>query len=324
MLNFKILSTATTLPSRVVTTAELAPRCGLSAQEAIQRTGVHERRWISGDETALSLGAEAGSLALKQAGLEIDQVDLLLNASGSQMQPIPDGASLFARELGLRRAPCYSLHGTCLSFLLALQHAALLIHTGQLRYVLIISAEAGSVALNLEQPESALLIGDGAAAVVLAPADNPTQGLEGLEIESYPEGADHTGIRGGGTLRHPRDCQPADLLFDMNGLGVLKLVMRTLPRVLEKLQAGLSKSMCDIDRVIPHQASRAGMELIGRYGWPVEQIEQTLPTLGNTIAASLPITLHQAIDNGRLSTGQRALFVGTGAGLLTGAAILRL
>lgn len=326
VLGVRLLATAQALPARRVPTAEVARLCGVPEAVALKRSGVHERRWLSGTETALTLGTQAAREALNRAGLNVSDVDVLLNASGSQLQPIPDGAALYARELGLTGAATYSLHGTCLSFLLALQHAALLIHTGRARHVLIISSEGGSVGLNPHQPESTLLIGDGAAAVLLGPPTRPGQGLHATRIETHPAGADHTRISGGGTLRHPNHpaATPTDFTFDMQGLQVLKLASRVVPPFLERLRPGLSSGLPGITRVIPHQASQAGLDLLRRYGWPEEQVEVTLRTLGNVIAASLPLTLHQAVEAGRLGEGDTALLVGTGAGLIAGGVIWEL
>ncbi len=326
VLGVRLLATAQALPARRVPTAEVARLCHVPEAIALKRSGVHERRWLSGTETALTLGTQAAREALQRAGLNVSDVDVLLNASGSQLQPIPDGAALYARELGLTGTATYSLHGTCLSFLLALQHAALLIHTGRARHVLIISSEGGSVGLNPAQPESTLLIGDGAAAVLLGPPTRPGQGLHATRIETHPAGADHTRITGGGTLRHPNHptATPTDFTFDMQGLQVLKLASRVVPPFLERLRPGLSHGLPGITRVIPHQASQAGLDLLRRYGWPEEQVEVTLRTLGNVIAASLPLTLHQAVEARRLKEGDTALLVGTGAGLIAGGVIWEL
>lgn len=325
-LGLHVRSTAQALPARVVPTAEAAALCGVAPEVAVKRTGVHERRWLSGDETALTLGAQAAREAVAAAGLDLAQIDTLLNASGSQLQPIPDGAALLARELGLRGAATYSLHGTCLSFLLALNHAALLIGAGQARHVLISSSEAGSPGLNFNQPESALLIGDGAAAVVVGPAEREGQGIHAMRVATYPEGADHTRIRGGGSLLTPRHpaAVPDDFTFDMHGLSVLRLASQVVPDFLEGLRPGLSTGLPGIDRVVPHQASAAGLDLMRRYGWPAERTEVTLTHLGNVIAASLPLTLHQARSSGRAKVGDTLLLVGTGAGLIAGGMILRL
>ncbi len=325
-LPFRILATAQALPTRVVTTAEVAALCGVDAQVAQVRSGVRERRWLSAGETALTLGAQAARDALAAAQLDLRDVDVLLNASGSQLQPIPDGAALLARQLGASGLAAYSLHGTCLSFLLALQHAALLIGTGRARHILMVSSESGSLGLNFAEAESSLLIGDGAAAVVLGPADHAGQGLYAARFETYPEGADHTRIRAGGSLLNNRSPQirDEDYLFEMQGLGVLKLASRVVPGFLERLRPGLSTSLAGIDRVIPHQASAAGLALLRRYGWPAAQVEVTLPHLGNVIAASLPLTLHQALTEGRARAGEKLLLVGTGAGLTAGGLMVEL
>ncbi|WP_424952925.1 3-oxoacyl-ACP synthase III family protein [Deinococcus sp.] len=326
VLNLRLLGSGQALPRRAVSTAEVAALCGVDAGVAESRSGVRVRRWLSGDETVLTLGAQAARQALEAARLDIGDVDVLLNASGSQAQPIPDGGALLARELGLRGRAAYSLHGTCLSFLLALQHAGLLIAAGQARRVLIVSSEAGSKGLNFAQPESALLIGDGAAAVLLGPAEQEGQGLHAARFETYPEGADHTRIRGGGSLLRPADPESVaeDFTFEMRGLQVLKLASQVVPGFLERLRPGLSSGLPGIDRVIPHQASLAGLKLMERGGWPKDRIEVTLGTLGNVIAASLPLTLHQALTQGRASTGDTLLLAGTGAGLTAGGVIWRL
>ncbi len=325
-LPFRILATAQALPQRVVTTAEVAALCGVPEGVAEARSGVRERRWLSEGETALALGAQAAREALAAAQLDLGEVDVLLNASGSQLQPIPDGAALLARELGASGLAAYSLHGTCLSFLLALQHAALLIGTRRARHILIVSSESGSLGLNFAEPESSLLIGDGAAAVLLGPAEHAAQGLHAARFETYPEGAAHTQIRGGGSLLNDRSpgIRHEDYLFEMQGLSILKLASRVVPGFLERLRPGLGSGLPGIDRVIAHQASAAGLALMRRYGWPEERVEVTLPTLGNVIAASLPLTLHRALTEGRAQAGDTLLLVGTGAGLTAGGLIVNL
>ncbi|MGY2896597.1 3-oxoacyl-ACP synthase III family protein [Deinococcus sp. UYEF24] len=326
VFGLRLLGSGQALPRREVSTAEVAALCGVNAEVAENRSGVRVRRWLSDGETVLSLGAEAARAALKAANLEAGDVDVLLNASGSQAQPIPDGGALLARELGLRGKAAYSLHGTCLSFLLALQHAGLLISGGLAERVLIVSSEAGSLGLNFAQPESSLLIGDGAAAVVLGPAEREGQGLHAARFETYPEGAEHTRIRGGGSLLRPADphVTPEDFTFDMHGLQVLKLASQVVPGFLERLRPGLSAGLPGIDRVIPHQASLAGLKLMQRSGWPEDRTEVTLTHLGNVIAASLPLTLHQAVSQGRANSGDTLLMVGTGAGLTAGGVIWKL
>lgn len=171
LLPMAILGTGEALPRRVVTTAEVATRCGLPADEAEQRSGVLTRHWISPDEDPLDLGVAAARSALADAGLTIADIDCVLNASGTPMQAIPDGGALLAAELGMAPTKsAYSVHGTCLSFLFALREAALLIaHADRVEETL---AEVGNtiaagIPLTLHrariQPgERLLLVGSGA------------------------------------------------------------------------------------------------------------------------------------------------------------------
>lgn len=324
MIGMGILGTGAALPSRVVTTDELAVELGVNPRWARDRTGVAERRWLGGGETALTLGARAAREACAAADVELSDVDTLLNASGSVLQPIPDGAALLAGELGLDGVRAYSLHGTCLSSLAALQHAALLVAAGQARHVLIVSTEAASVGINRAQPESALLFGDGAAALVVGAATHDGQGIEAHRWETHPAGARTTQIRGGGSLLPPGAGNPEDYLFDMRGMEVLKLAHRLTPAFLERVLPGLSTGLPGIDRVIPHQASQAALSLMARLGWDPDRIETTLPRVGNMVAASIPQALHEALSSGRAGAGDRLLLVGTGAGLTLAATVVQL
>ena len=319
MQNAAILGTGEALPAERVTTARLCAEFGVDPQWE-ERSGVHTRHRLSGTETALDMGVAAARMALADAGLTAGDVDLVVNASGSQLQPIPDGSALLAGGLGLSGTETFSVHATCLSFLMAMREVATLVATGQARNALVISTEAGSAGINPAEPESAVLMGDGAAAVVVGPAGSEGQGMTGFCFRTYPEGADLTQIRGGGSLcpppRYPEN--PAAFAFSMQGLQVLRIGHRVARSFVEQMRPGLSRGPAGFARIIPHQASRSGLDLMRRFGWgPV--MESTLGELGNLIAASMPITLHRAVRAGRVRRGDELLFIGTGAGLSLGA-----
>lgn len=325
MLPVRIVATGQSLPERIVTTAELANRMGLDPEQTERATGVIERRWVRDGEDPIRYGAAAVLDALVSAQLTVDDMDVLIHASGSFPQPIPDGSAHLAAALGFRGRPAFSVHSTCVSALVGMHQAALLIASGQARYVAVVSCEVSSRGLNFEDPESSLLFGDGAAAVILGPAERPDQGIERYLSQMWPEGAASTEIRAGGYRSAGLDpeTERGDFAFHMRGLSVLKLAHALVPAFLEELQPGLSSGLDGIDRVIPHQTSSAGMKLLGRYNWPDAMVETTLARLGNVIAASSPLTLHQALTNGRIAEGDRVLLVGTGAGLTTTGMILR-
>ncbi|MFT5467844.1 MAG: 3-oxoacyl-[acyl-carrier-protein] synthase-3 [Verrucomicrobiales bacterium] len=298
--------------------------CGVPAGWVEDRTGVAERRWVSGKESAITLGVQAATEALNDAGVQPGELDLILNASGTPYQAIPDNAAFLQRELGLGSSgiPSFSIHATCLSFLPALDLAAEFIASGRAERILIVSSEVASPGLNFAEPESAALMGDAAAAVVVTSGDSV---LEAFRMETYGDTAALSELRGGGTHFHPNSptLKPEDSCFTMQGKPLLKFVKSKVPAFLENLRSGLSSSLGDVDQVVPHQASNLGLRLLPRYGWPDDQIVKTLPKTGNCIAASIPVALYEAVRDGRIQRGSRVLFIGTGAGLSIGGAILK-
>ncbi|MCJ1673900.1 MULTISPECIES: 3-oxoacyl-[acyl-carrier-protein] synthase III C-terminal domain-containing protein [unclassified Rathayibacter] len=320
VLPIRILGTGEALPARIVPTSEVAALCGISTEEAIRRTGVETRHWLADDEDPLELGLLAARRALAAAGIEAEDVDVVLNASGTSLQAIPDGGALIAAGLGLADVFAYSLHATCLSFLFALQEAGFLIGSGRAERVLIVSTEGGSRGIDFAQAESAILFGDAAAAVVIGRAETPGQGIVTSRFKTQVSGVRHAEIRGFGSRIRIEEApeRVADFKFDMHGGQLLVDALRNFPRFLETVRPGLSKGTPGIDRVIPHQTSKAGMEGMARL-WGRHTMTITLPEVGNTIGSAIPLALHRA----KPQPGEQLLLVGTGAGTHYGAVILQ-
>jgi 3-oxoacyl-[acyl-carrier-protein] synthase-3 len=325
-LPLKIIGLGRYLPSRVVTNSELEKMCGIPAGWVERRNGVRERRWVT-DETSSFMSAQAAREALDEAGLKPNQLDLIINASGTGEQAIPDTGALIQRQLGLGKSgiPAMTVHATCLSFVAALDVAGNFLQNGRYKNILIASADVASCGINPKEPESATLVGDAAAAVVLTrPGEGDKSMLHHAHFKTYGDGAHLTTIMGGGSARHPRkpNHNPEDDLFHMDGPAVLRMVREIGADFLEELHPGLSKSIVDIDVVVPHQASKIGLLMLTRFGWPESKTMQTLETLGNCVAASIPVTLYQAVRDGKIQRGDKVLLVGTGAGLSIGGLIL--
>jgi len=326
-LPLKIVGLGRYLPERIVTNEEVESLCGVHSGWAEHRNGVCERRWAAAHETSSFMGAQAALEALDDAGMQPSDIDLILNASGTPEQTIPDTAPLIQRHLGLGASgiSCMSVHTTCLSFLTALDISATLLNMRRYQNILIVSSDIASVGLNFNQPETATLFGDAAAAaVVTLPQNDESSALHAARFETYGEGAYLTTVMGGGTRLHPLNpnTNPEDNQFSMEGPGILKMVRRYSADFLENLQPGLSASLLDIDLVIPHQPSKMGLRLLSRFGWPNHRIMTTLGWLGNCIAASIPVTLYEAVKQERLHRGDKFLMVGSGAGLSLGGLIL--
>lgn len=327
MLPVKIVGTGWYLPERRVTNMDLEDRLGIPANWIERATGVRERRYAT-SETTVSMGAAAARMALETAGVGIEEVDAIVGASAAPQQVIPCTAALLQRELGAPEgvSACFDINATCLSFLFALQIVAPLVATGIYRNVLIFSSELASCSLNPLERESVALFGDAAAAVVIRRCiSDETAGIGQALFETYSSGADLTTILGGGTLHHPNapTTTPEMNLFHMSGPAVFKQASVLLEPFLERFLALAGWTREQIDRVIPHQASRHGIELLTRrLGFKHEQVINNLALRGNCVAASIPLTLAEAVHSGRVQRGDRVVLVGTGAGLTLGALAL--
>ena len=322
----KIIGLGRYLPKRIVPNSEVEVLCGLSAGWVERHNGVKERRWVL-DETSSFMSAAAAREALDESKLKPEQLDLIINASGTGEQAIPDTGALIQRQLGLGGSgiPAMTVHTTCLSFVAGMDIASNFINSGRYKNILIASADVSSCGINPAEPESATLVGDAAAAVVVTRAnDGGPSMIHNAHFRTYGDGAYLTTIMGGGSRFHPRFAghNPVDDLFHMDGPAVLRMVRGHAHEFLEELYPGLSKSLVDIDVVVPHQASKVGLMMLERFGWPHSRIMSTLETLGNCVSASIPATLYQAVRDGSIQRGQKVLLVGTGAGLNIGGLVM--
>ena len=327
MLGVKIAGTGWYLPERRVSNAYFEERYGVPARWIERATGVRERRYVE-HETTVGMAALASQMALKGAGLRVEDLDAIVGASTGPQQAIPCTAALVQRALAAPdgQSACFDINATCLSFLFALQNVAHLIAAGVYRRVLIFSSEMGSRSLNLAERESAVLVGDAAAAVVLTKSEEgEASGYWYSHFATYSSGADLTQLVGGGTLHHPNDptTTPEMNLFHMEGAAIFKQGAQLIGPFVEALFARLPWERRQIEAVIPHQASRHGIEILSsKLGFREEQIVWNLAERGNCIAASLPLTLAEAVACERVKRGDRVLLIGSGAGLTLGAVAL--
>ncbi|WP_079912053.1 beta-ketoacyl-ACP synthase III [Paenibacillus sp. 32352] len=324
--NIKITGTGKYLPKRVVTAEEMDEMLGVPAGWVQKKSDVKRRHFVE-DETASQMGAIAAREALRQAGMQFTDIDCLVCASGTMEQPIPSTASLIQRALGQEWSgvPAFDINSTCLSFLTGLDVMSYMVTAGRYRRVLLVSTEIASLGLNWSHKESAALFGDGAAAVLIEAAEE----REGSRIlcsamKTYSSGAHLSQIRGGGTGAHALSGQEEEaFLFEMDGPGIYKMASRILPGFAASLLQEAGCSMKDIQVVVPHQGSAMAMRLISRkLNISQEQLMFITPTHGNTIAASIPMGLHEAIREGRITRGSRVMLLGTSAGLSVGGMIL--
>lgn len=317
------------LPKRVVTNEELADRLGVSTDWIVSRSGVQERHWADPQvETNSVMGAAASREALEDAGMSLGDIDLIINASGTPEQAIPDGGALLQRELGLGDSGVMAMtvHTTCLSFLTAMKVAAAFLESGVYRNILVCSSDIASVGLDFDKAEVASLFGDCAAAAVFTHSlASEGSRIERMVFHTYGDGSELTYIAGGGTRLHPNraDRGMDECLFHMSTIPTLRMCKKVIPPMLNTLLKGFSwDGEKQIKAVVLHQSSRAGLETMENMGIPGHRMVRTLEKLGNCIAASIPSTLYEGVKTGRVQRGDRVLMHGTGAGLSVGGAVL--
>ena len=319
-MKIKISGIGYYLPDNIETSEELAPKIGKSIDWITSRTGVKERR-ISNIDVDL-MGAKASELALK------DEIpDLILNASGVGKQVIPDTSVFIQKELGFKGIPSFTIHSTCLSFLVALNTAANFISQGSYKKILIVSADRGTRGRNFNEPESAALLGDAAAAVLVEmSSENDKSSMIDFTMNTYPKGSHLTEVRGGGTNLHPHDKETsfADNLFTMNGPMIYKMARKIVYNQIQLDLKNNNLTVNDIDLVVPHQASGLAVKAYSKYGgFNRDKVVDILEKTGNCVAASLPLALALAYEQDKFKRGDLIYFIGTGAGLSVASCLLR-
>lgn len=327
----RILGTGVAVSGEPVTSEEMDRRLGLPAGTVEARTGVR-RRFVERRSAAVP-GAEAARAALHAAGLTLDDIDCLVAASGTPDQAMPSNASLLHHELGLsaRGIPAFDIGASCLGFLMALDVVSSLIASGRYRRVLIVASDIASCGLDWSKLESSGIFGDGAAAAVVDAGDQPPAetgaGILAASFLTLSEGVHACEIPGGGSRHHPsRITQPFAPLaqFHMDGPVIFRLAGERLTDFVNGLLAQAGVTLADLDLVVPHQASGHALAFMRRrLRLRAEQVVEIFAERGNQVAASLPTALHEAIVSGRLRRGQRALLIGTGAGVQMGGLVLR-
>ncbi|SFA45786.1 3-oxoacyl-[acyl-carrier-protein] synthase III [Anoxybacillus pushchinoensis] len=296
------------LPERIVTNKELEQRMDTSDEWIRTRTGIEERRIASDDMDTSDMGYIAAKRALDDAGISPEQIDLILVATVTPDRAFPSVACMLQEKLGAVHAAALDVSAACAGFMYAMVTAKQFIETNTYKYVLVVGVEKLSKIVDWNDRNTAVLFGDGAGAVVMGKVS------EGRGIVSFELGADGTG----GKYLYEDDY------VVMNGREVFKFAVRQMGesciRVLEK--AGLTKA--DVDFLIPHQANIRIMEAAReRLELPIERMSITVNKYGNTSAASIPISIVEEVEAGRIQDDDLIIMVGFGGGLTWGAIALR-
>lgn len=296
------------LPEKIVTNADLEKIMDTSDEWIRTRTGIEERRIAGDDVDTTDMAFAAAQNAIKDAGINPQDIDLILIATVTPEHPFPSVACKIQERLGAKKAAAMDISAACAGFMYGIVTAKQFIETGVYKNVLVVGVEKLSKITDWNDRNTAVLFGDGAGAAIIGPVS------ENRGILSFELGADGTG---GKHLYQ-------DEYIIMNGREVFKFAVRQMGdscvHVLEK--AGLSKE--DVDLLIPHQANIRIMEASRqRLELPVEKMSRTVHKYGNTSAASIPISIVEELEAGNIKDDDVIVMVGFGGGLTWGAIAIR-
>ena len=324
----KIIGSGAATPATVVSRDALDARLGLRPG-TLAAHGAANQRHTTTWETAAGLAARACEHALQASGLQWQDIDCLVAASGTMDQCLPYNAALIHAELGLERYPIatFDVGASCLSFLAGFDIASQLLENARYRTIMLVSADIATFGLNWDELRECGNFGDGAAAVVLRKSHpGEASRIKAVEFRTYSKGVNYCKIPGGGSRFHPeRLTGPFAPLtkFSMDGKAVFKLVAGVMDNFITDVLNGAGVTLQDISTVVPHQASRLALDhLRRRLNVPKEKVVDIFDQVANQVGASLPTALHNAISTGRIQRGEDVLLVGSGAGVSLGGIVL--
>jgi 3-oxoacyl-[acyl-carrier-protein] synthase-3 len=310
------------LPQRVLTNFDLEKMVDTSDEWIRTRTGIRERRIAAPGETCCTMSLAAARQALAVARLAPSDVELIIVATSTPDYWVPSVASMIQDQLGANKAPAFSLVAGCTGWVYALVTASQFIQNGAYRNALVIGTEHLSIGVDWTDRDTCVLFGDGSGAVVLEASDQPT-GLQAFDLGS--EGADYDalifpGCAGVNPPSHEVINQRLHYL-KMDGRRVFKFATRVLAKSASKVVANSGLTIDDISLIIPHQANDRIIEMARRkLRVPPEKMMINIDRYGNTSAASIPLALVDAVEEGRVKPGDYLVLVGFGAGLTWAAA----
>lgn len=319
MKHSKILGTGSYLPERRLSNADLEKMVETNDAWIVERTGISNRHIAGPHESVASMGTEAARRAIEMAGINVEDIGLIIVGTATPDKLFPSAAVLVQKALGLPGIPAFDVTAACSGFVYALSVADKFIKTGTVKNALVIGSETLSRIVNWQDRTTCILFGDGAGAVVLGESDQP--GV--LSTHLHADGAYEDLL----FCPNPMPGSPDKDLTQhivMRGNEVFKVAVRTLSNIVdETLSAnGLEKSA--VDWLIPHQANmRIISAIASKLDLPMERVVVTIHDHGNTSGASIPLALDAAVRDGRVQRGQLLLLEAFGGGFTWGSALIR-
>ncbi len=329
MRGSRITSIAFHVPDRLVTNYDLERMIDTSDEWIVQRTGIKQRHWVEGDVGASELALPASIEALEKAGLKASDLDMIIFATLSPDITFPGSACILQAKLGCPGIAALDISNQCTGFIYSLSVADQFIRTGSMNRILVVGAEVHSSGLDISNKgrDVTVLFGDGAGAVLIEATEGDSRIID-TRLHADGRYLDILKIVAPASKLNPRvthEMLDKGLQYPyMEGRAVFKQAIARLPQVINEILDANGYSVSDVDLLVPHQANlRINEMVIGIMGIPRSKMVSNIDRYGNTTAASIPIALCEAVEDGRLKSGDLVLLAAFGAGLTWGAGLVR-
>jgi 3-oxoacyl-[acyl-carrier-protein] synthase-3 len=320
-----ILGTGHSYPEGILTNADLATMVETSDDWITTRTGIKQRRKAAPGEYTSQFAVRASRQAIERAGLQPEDIDLILCATVTPDQILPSTGCIIQAELGANKAAAMDIVAACSGFLYGLTIADTMVRTGQSKYALVIGAEILTQYVDYTDRQTCVLFGDGAGAAVLGPV-NDGRGILAARIRSDGRYLEQLYSPGGGTRRPPtaETLAAGDHFFKMKGNELFKVAVRSMAEISREVleEAGLKAE--DVKLFIPHQANQRITDAVAnKLNVESERVYSNIAMHGNTSSASIPIGLDECVEAGKITTGDLILLASFGGGVTWGGVLLR-
>ena len=327
LIPLKIAGVGYSLPETVITNDDLTKLYETSDEWIYTRTGIKERRVVSGEQNAIDLGFEAAKKALDKAKIKPEELDLILAASSAPPDLYPAIACHIQARLGISaQIPAFDITAACTGLIYGLSIARAYIASGMYKKILIVATDNNSRLVNWEDRATSILFGDAAGAMVVTASDDGVDDVIAIDIKSDGSIGDLIELSfDGKNCPLVEQYEPKPKGIRMNGKGVYAFVAKILPHYVENLIANAGMKAEDIDYLIPHQANIRIIQAVQeRLGYSDDKVVTNIKYYGNTSAASIPLALAESVEKGKVKLGTTAVLCGFGAGMTWGGAIVRL
>jgi 3-oxoacyl-[acyl-carrier-protein] synthase-3 len=323
----KIIGTGSYLPEKVLTNFDLEKMVDTSNTWIYERTGILERRIAADNELNSDMAVNAAKKAIKNAKISEKDIEIIIVGTSTPDYTLPAVAPIIQHKLGLNQIPAFDINSVCTSFVYAFITASGLLNSGFYNNCLVIGSDIYSRILNWKDRNTCCIFGDGAGAVIIK-RDTSAKRILSYHFGANGEDAELIRIPVGGTkfpIHYDANYKKEDLYFQMAGTDVYEFTIHIIPQIAAHLINKANLTYNDVNWFILHQANRRIIESVSkRLKIPIDRFIINIEKVGNTSAASIPIALDEAIQNGKIKDRDKIMIIGFGGGLSWGGILLEM